>query len=233
MEFKGAYESCKYLVLKYGYANGDGRDETVSDAIYLDPCDCDFRIYYCRLPDLINDNGEKYEIVQAYIGGRCVYYYDAWASNEKEEYFVKGNWYDLTFALRDYYGCKSSEKFIWKEHTLIQLCKKEAERNRTMLKKYFDICHDILLKNGLNKSTKDDRALYKYRELVGGKVVEIESAESLCKSEHDHNRIDMLFEGKKVFWYRWGGSIGSRWDNLGFYEVGSWEEAIQDIHEKL
>ena len=220
MDYENAFLTCRFLASKGGYVVESDRGFP-SKAIYADSLGCDLKIYFDGRVGLGWRSGK--EFLKVFLGGREVFSYD---EGDDEQYFVKGGYWletinDLELWIDDEVGQEN--------RTLVELCRKESERNRRFLTTYSSYCIDIAKKMVEPRVSPSGGKLYMVNTMVGHDRVSLE----LSVSRKSPNSVFLHYNKEFVFRYYWDGSGGSVADQTGRYDRGEWEEAIEKLYLEL
>lgn len=163
---------------------------------YADPLGCDFEIHYYNV--MAHGAGEMRQSISVFIGGREVY---SWSETTAKygKIFVSGNWVELVKELDRYELHLRSEEPYAFNHSLLELCKREAKKNREFFEKYTKLCVEIAKKDGERKEYEHSVVFVVEQEAEGEKI-KIEYR----KSAYSGNEIYLNVGGEKVLIYCWG-----------------------------
>ncbi len=194
MEHQDIFELCKKMARLYGHSkNGLEGSEYM---FYADPLGCDFEIHYHNV--MAHGVGEMRQSISVFLGGRDIYSQSETTANYGKNY-IPGNWEELVEELDKYELHLRSEEPYVLSHSLIELCRREAARNRVFFEKYTKLCVEIAKEDGERKEYEHSVDFVVEREVKGGKI-KIEFQESA----HSGNEIYLNVGGEKIFVYRWG-----------------------------
>ena len=213
MEYCDILCICEDLIVHEGYLK-PGTRETV----YIDPFGCDLQIHH--FGRMMLGKKELKGGVVVFLGNRLVFDYDE-KSNEIN-LMQEGYWREL---IREIDFCRYFEEYGEENHTLVELCRKEAKQNCKILDECFKQCLAVVKKKGIKKKP----GLYDFKFLADEGVVEIRLHENL----KSHSNIFLYYNEELVFSFDWGGSLGSIFDDKGVYKFGKWKKILEELYKEL
>ena len=229
MKHNDVYESCKSLAMLYGETKWNYSN--CEHAIYMDSFGCDLQIFYADI--LFLGVGERRKSVIVFLGGREVYSFHE--DYPDSELFVKGHWTRLVGELSRYeYDLRVGRGYVI-NGTLLELCRREAIRNREFFNKYRDMCSFLAKKQGICKKVLDAVLRYEIEKTIDEHRVEIYFTETLHRARMDsEDEIELLFDGKRVFVFHSNSSdVGGLFDEKGEYIPGEWEKILERLQTEI
>lgn len=225
MKHKRVYEDCKNLVF-YGETIIDSKNFKCET--YLDSFGCDLQVY--RIYTLSYETDAMEESIEVYSGGRKVYSFND--KRPDKEYIVNGHWERLISELWHHELARHLGESYTANGTLLELCRKEAMRNRKIMNKYREFC--VLLAKEKGKIPEGARH-YKFEEEVDGHTMKVYMSESVPKENASfEGNVELTFDKKNVFSFYFDSSdIGGLYDDKGNYIPGEWEKILEQLMEKL
>ena len=220
LEKSPMYELCEELASKrIGGFCKDG------NSVYIDPFGCGLEI------SLAKNRDGRFVDLKVFFGEREVFSEESFQNDH--EYVDEGHWADLVWELNEYekeQGNTMMEELPYISHTLIDICKREANVNRAIMKQLRKKIFDVLSEYGNNTSEDDDDAeRYVARFEDNGDVYTFGIRIRDC----GRSALFVRWDKRLVFSYDWIGGIDMDENGRGKLYRGKWERFLLKVWRDL